>query len=165
MATSNNDFMLTAFNFKVEFTEISDLSEQLFQEVSGLSWEVELEDLPVGGANDYNVRLPRRIRYPNLMLKRAMLPNSALVQWMDNAIQSYFISPANPLSIVAAAQGSGGVTTDVIITLMNGNNESLLKWQVFQAFPLKWNLSPFNAMENKYVVESLEFGYQSFKRL
>jgi phage tail-like protein len=163
MATlSQNNTLLSAFNFKAVFEEIPDVQEQLFQEISGLSWEVETEDVPIGGVNGYNIRLPKRIRYQNLVFKRSMMTDSALTKWMDETIQNYFISPINPMAVLSVGVP---LSTNILITLMNGDGEDLVKWQVIQAFPLKWNLAPFNAMENKFVVETLEFGFQSFKRV
>lgn len=157
MAYTTDDILLPAFRFKVEFTGISNLKEQFFQEVSGLSWELEVEDLPAGGVNAYSIRLPKRLKYPNLVLKRAMYSDLALSQWMENSIQDYFVNPSSGSS-------PKGIT-NIVITLLNYDNNELATWQITQAFPLKWNLSPFNAMENKFVTETLEFGYQSFKRL
>ena len=157
MALTNDDILLPAFYFKVEFTGIAGLTEQYFQEVSGLSWELEVEDLPAGGANDYKIRLPKGLRYPNLMLKRSMYADSKLAKWMEDAIQSYFTNAGAPQPTEAQ--------TDVLITLMNHKGDILIQWQVQQAFPLKWNLAPFNAQESKFVTETFEFGYHSFKRL
>lgn len=156
MAHSIDDILLPAFRFMVEFTGISNLKEQFFQEVSGLSWELEVEDLQAGGVNEYSIRLPKRLKYPNLVLKRAMYSDLNLAKWMEDSIQDYFISPSE--------RTPKGIT-DIMVTLLNYDNSDLARWQVTQAFPLKWNLSPFNAMENKFVIETLEFGYQSFKRI
>ncbi|MCB0575935.1 MAG: phage tail protein [Saprospiraceae bacterium] len=157
MAVSLDDILLSAFNFKVEFSGIPGLKEQYFQEVSGLSWEMEVEDLPAGGVNEYSIRLPRKLRYPNLMLKRAMYSDPALVRWMEASAGAYFVNPTG-------RKGSEE-HTDILISLLNHEYEILVSWQVLQAFPLKWNLSPFNAMDSKLIMETFEFGYKSFKRL
>lgn len=157
MALTNDDILLPAFHFRVEFTGISGLSEQFFQEVSGLSWELEVEDLPAGGVNEYTIRLPRRLRYPNLMLKRSMYADTALAKWMGDTIADYFVNPSRK----KVPEG----ITDIMISLLNYDGDVLARWQVKSAFPLKWNLSPFNAMESKFAQEIFEFGYQSFKQL
>ena len=156
MPYTTDDILLPAFRFRVEFTGIPNLKEQFFQEVTGLSWELEVEDLQAGGVNEYSIRLPKRLKYPNLVLKRAMYSDLALAKWMEDAIKDYFITPDD--------RKPKGIT-DIMITLLNYNKDELANWQVVQAFPLKWNLSPFNAMENKFVTETFEFGYQSFKRI
>jgi phage tail-like protein len=170
MASNNSNIPPPAFCFKVEFLDLpKGTIDTYFQEVSGLSWEVETEDLPVGGINDYAIRLPRRIKYPNLVLKRGYITDSPLFDWMESAIENYFVSNANPFgaakTVINAAQGAIGVTTDIVISLMNESRDPILRWKVSNAYPLKWNLSSFNAMENKYVVETIEFGYFFFKRL
>lgn len=170
MASNSINVPPPAFCFKVEFRDLpGGPVDTYFQEVSGLSWEVETEDLPVGGINDYAIRLPRRIKYPNLVLKRGYTTDSPLFDWMERAIENYFVSNANPFgaatTVVNAAQGTFGVTTDIVISLMNESRDPIVRWKVSNAYPLKWNLSSFNAMENKYVVETIEFGYFFFKRL
>ena len=44
--------------------------EQRFQDVSGLSFEIETETFVEGGENRFEYKLPKRIKYPNLVLKR-----------------------------------------------------------------------------------------------
>ena len=64
------------FYFRVEFVGIDgmeDDKEQRFQEVSGLSFEVETEELKEGGENRFVYKLPKRTKYPNLVLKRGLL--------------------------------------------------------------------------------------------
>ena len=65
----------SGFHFKVEFIGVDGMNtdtEQRFQEVSGLSFEVETEPLREGGENRFEYKLPKRIKYPNLILKRGL---------------------------------------------------------------------------------------------
>ena len=76
------------FHFKVEFLGISGTStdtEQRFQEVSGLSFEIETEELVEGGENRFAYKLPKRAKYPNLVLKRGLLRGTALLDWLKSA--------------------------------------------------------------------------------
>src|SRR6476620_11792757 len=81
------------FHFKVEFIGVSGMgsdTEQRFQEVSGLSFEIETEILREGGENRFEYKLHKRAKYPNLVLKRGLLPGSAFLDWFKSAMSTYF---------------------------------------------------------------------------
>src|SRR2546425_10192350 len=81
----------TGFHFRVEFVGVTDDdTEQRFQEVSGLSVEVETEELREGGENRFVYKLPKRAKYPNLVLKRGLLKSTALLKWLQAALRTYF---------------------------------------------------------------------------
>src|SRR3954454_8331603 len=56
-----------------------------FQECSGLSAEVEVKEYPECGRNDFVHRLPTRIKYGNLTLKRGVTFHDALLRWFFEA--------------------------------------------------------------------------------
>lgn len=146
----------TGFHFKVEFLGVAGMdgdTEQRFQEVSGLSVEVETEELREGGENRFVYKLPKRAKYPNLVLKRGLLTGTAILNWFKNAMSTYFTV------VVYDFQPA-----DIIITLMDEAGEAVAIWKVVQAYPLKWSPSPFNAKENSVVVETIELAYQYFER-
>lgn len=146
----------TGFHFKVEFQGISPSNadiEQRFQDVGGLSFEIETEALNEGGENRFTHQLPKRAQYPNLILKRGLLTNSFLKEWLDKAMNTYFTVAVYDFKPV-----------DILISLFNENGEPVAIWNVIQAYPLKWNISNFKSMENALVIESIEFAYQYFQR-
>ena len=57
-----------------------------FSEVSGLSVEVGTEDVPEGGENRFVQKYPTRTKYPDLVLKRGLLTNSAVWDWVRECI-------------------------------------------------------------------------------
>src|SRR6476659_3511110 len=65
-----------------------------FQEVNGLTAEISVEELVVGGENMFTYRLPNRAKYNNIILKRGMLKNSRLIEWFG--MQSEKIFNLNP---------------------------------------------------------------------
>lgn len=145
-----------AFSFKVDFLDVpgagSD-TEQRFQEVSGLSVEITTEDLNEGGENGFTYKLPKRARYPNLVLKRGMLTNSALRKWLQDAMSTYFI-----------ALDYSFKPSDILVTLQNEAGDPLAVWKVLQAYPVKWSTSDFKATDNALVIETIELAYQFFER-
>ncbi|MDX2304725.1 MAG: phage tail protein [Microscillaceae bacterium] len=136
------------FYFKVVFSGLSD-REYHFQEVSGLQMEVEMEEVPEAG-NLYPVKMPNKIKYNNLVLKRGMLKDSVLIKWVKDTMDNYFT--LNPF-----------LKRDIDIHLLNESGTALVSWQVSNAMPVKWQLSDFKSMDNSIVVETLEFVFEKFK--
>lgn len=142
----SNYYPPVGFHFLVEFA--NQQNEYQFQSVSGLSVDLETEEIKEGGENRFTHKLPVRAKYPNLILKRGLLVNSGLLNWCRDAIDNFKIEP-----------------TDVIIKLLNEKSEPLMSWNVVHAWPVKWAISDFNAEENRLVIETLELTYSYFKTL
>lgn len=144
------------FHFKVEFLEVDGMdsdTEHRFQEVGGLSFEVETEELREGGENRFTHKLPKRVKYPNLILKRGLLQGTAIIEWFKSAINTYFVAEINDFK-----------PTDMMITLMDEAGQPVAIWNVVQAYPLKWAVSEFKASDNAIAVETIELAYQYFER-
>ena len=135
------------FHFKVEFQGIPGLKAQdaLFQEVTGLSRDMETESVKSGGENRFTYKLPTRGTYPNLVLKRGLFVDSSIQKWVDDAILYLDIKPVT-----------------VIVTLLNEKHEPLQTYQCVNAWPQKWSVAEFNAQESRIVVETMELVYQYF---
>jgi len=144
------------FHFKVEFIGVSGMgsdTEQRFQEVSGLSFEIETEILREGGENRFEYKLPKRAKYPNLVLKRGLLPGSAFLDWFKSAMSTYFTVILYEFK-----------PADISITLLDEADQPLAIWNVVQAYPLKWAMSDLKSSENALVIETIELAYQYFER-
>jgi phage tail-like protein len=136
------------FYFKVDFPGVgSGENDARFQEVTGLTAEIGVEELTVGGENRFSYRLPTRSKYANVVLKRGMLHDSGLIKWFDNAIEHFVFSPV-----------------DVSVHLLNEKNTILSSWSFIQAYPVKWVISDFKALESALVIETIELAYQYFTR-
>jgi phage tail-like protein len=134
------------FHFNVDMG--SDEGDDIrFQEVNGLTAEIGVEELVVGGENMFTYRLPVRAKYNNIILKRGMLKNSKLIDWFRNAVEHFQFEPR-----------------DIKINLLNEKNEPVAFWKVIQAYPVKWVISDFKASENALVIETIELAYQYFQR-
>ena len=53
-----------------------------FRECTGLAAEIEVKDYNEGGVNDRVHKLPTRMKYPNLVLKRGVTYEDALLKWL-----------------------------------------------------------------------------------
>ena len=145
------------FHFRVAFNGVSGMDgdeQQRFQDVSGLSFEIETEPLRDGGENRFEYKLPKRVKYPNLVLKRGMITNKVLTNWITSALDGFY--QALPVTSFKPA--------DILITLMDEAGNPVAVWNVVQAYPVKWSMSDLKATENTVVVETIELAYQYFER-
>jgi phage tail-like protein len=146
----------TSFYFSVRFLGIGTEDDQCFQEVSGLKVELEVEEVKEGGENRFVHKLPKRTKYPNLVLKRGMLLDTALVKWMEDCFNNYFVAIGNM---------SLKTTVDIVISLLNDAGTPIATWNVVGAIPVKWEYSGFKGQQNELVFENIELSYRMFTRI
>ena len=137
------------FHFRVDIDGLTTGDKDVnFQEVSGLDATVGELTHNEGGENRFVHRLPDRITYDKLVLKRGMLVGSGLIGWFKDAVESFQFDPK-----------------DVLVTLLNAEHEPLEAWSFVKAYPVKWSISGFNAQGNELVVETIELTFQYFTRM
>lgn len=142
----------TSFYFRLQFKGASTARDYAFQEASGLDVEWELEEVREGGQNHYLHRLPKVVKYPNLVLKRGYVSsNSALATWCTATLAADFSTPL--------------VLRDVQLDLLNAESTPLATWLFRDAWPVKWRMSEFRSQENALAIETLEFAYANFQRV
>lgn len=137
------------FYFKLSITGVSNASDAGFQEVSGITAELGIEEIAEGGENRFKYRVPDRAKYSNLVVKRGLVvKNSALAQWCLTTIPGDF---------------SAQITTKTVtVVLMDPNGNNLMAWDFINAWPVKWSVSDFKSTDDSVVVESIEFAYSYF---
>jgi len=138
----------TAFCFNAKF-ELDTASDQdiRFQEVSGLSSELAVENVQEGGENRFTHRLPGKAKFPSLVLKRAVITDSGLISWFQSAIEDLEIKPV-------------GIT----VSLLDEGQNAVSVWNFVKAWPTKWAFSNLNAQNNALAIETIELAYQRFWR-
>src|SRR3954447_25473177 len=57
-----------------------------FHEVSGVEVSFEVEEHEEGGENGFVHKLPGRITWPNLVLKRGVTEQDVLMNWLQDAV-------------------------------------------------------------------------------
>ena len=77
--TANRPDPVPELRFKVELPGV-DIGR--FRECTGLAAEIEVKDYNEGGVNDRVHKLPTRMKYPNLVLKRGVTYEDALLKWL-----------------------------------------------------------------------------------
>jgi len=136
-----------SFHFKVTFEMGEPDADNSFQEVTGLSADINVEELKEGGLNEYAHKLPTIAKYGNLTLKRGMILDSTIIDWARDAVENFTFSPTN-----------------IVVSLFNEEHQSIAAWQFVGAYPVKLSISDFKAEENAFVVETLELAYRKFTR-
>jgi phage tail-like protein len=134
------------FHFKVEVLGLAPSDNDLrFTDVGGLTVDLATEEVPEGGENRFIQRYPVRAKYPDLVLKRGLMKQTAIWDWVKQCIETLTIEPH-----------------DVDVTLLNASHQPLMTWHLVGAYPVKWAVSDLSATANAYVVESLQLAYQYF---
>ena len=128
--------------------EIQGIVEATFTECSGLNVETEIEEYPEGGLNDFTHKLPVRTKYSNVTLKRGFIGSFALWDWYQKAISGY-IQPWD-LSIVVSEN-----------TVYAPGKEKA-RWNLHQAYPVKWQGPELRAEGGAVMVETLELAHRGW---
>jgi phage tail-like protein len=118
-----------------------------FRECTGIAVEVETKDYTEGGLNDFVHKLPTRVKYPNVVLKRGVTHESALLDWFNAARGDY---PGNWQQVTIQLLGPGAVPVQA--------------WQFMDAYPVKWTGPNLNASSNQIATETLEMVHKGFRK-
>jgi phage tail-like protein len=155
--TSMPVYPAVAFHFGVWLDGISGGSvngataDASFQEVSGIKVEFSHDEVVEGGENRFVHRLPKPSRQHNLVLKRGVVvETSRLAKWVGDTLGSTFARPIEP--------------RQVAVDLRNEEFEPLIIWTFLNAYPVRWEVSALNAMENAILIETMELSYSYFVR-
>jgi phage tail-like protein len=143
------DYPFTGFHFLVSFEIFPQLPNDFrFQEVTGLTVDVDVDTYTEGGENRFVHRLPSRTRYNDLVLKRGMTLVSGITAWCIDAVQNFNYQPTN-----------------LVVSLLDEQHLPVSSWYVVNAIPIKYDISGLNAEQNEIVIESITLSYEYFKML
>jgi phage tail-like protein len=129
--------------FKVD---VQGISIGRFSECTGIAVEVEMKDYNEGGSNEFVHKLPTRIKYPNIVLKRGVTHEDALLKWFwdsRNAVQR----------------------KEMTITLLGPGASTVRTWAFMNAYPVKWTGPNLKAGSNSIATETLEVVHNGLKGL
>jgi len=141
------NYPLVGFHFLVAFEMFPQLPNDFrFQEVSGLSVDVQMETFREGGQNRFEHQLPVRTNYTDITLKRGMFETpSGVMAWCINAVQNFIFQPTN-----------------LLVSLMNDIHVPVQSWYVVNAIPKRVEFSSLNAEQNQVAIETLVLSYNYF---
>jgi phage tail-like protein len=146
MATLRND-PYTGYNFLVEVAGMDPGSPAAgFSEVSGLSAEIEVIEYRTGGEKLNSVRkLPGLTKYANIVLKRGVIGDLALWQWITQASQGN----------VQRQDGS--------ILLLDEAQNPVLRWKFRRGWPCRYEGPTLSGKGNEVAIETLEICHEGLE--
>jgi phage tail-like protein len=131
-----------AFKFCVE---IGGITQAVFSECSGLEAEVEVFEYEEGGLNSYVHKLPGRVKYSDLTLKRGMATSDELWEWYKKAL------------------GGKIERKNISVILYNTSGEEYRRWNFREAYPVKWTGPDFKADDNTVAIETLVLSHRGME--
>lgn len=134
----------SGYNFLVE---IEGIIAGGFTEVSGLTIETEVEPVKEGGANDIVYQLPKSTKYTNITLKHGLTDSDNLWRWYQDVIRGKIVRKSG------------------VIILSDRSGQTGKQWGFVEAYPIKWEVSNFNATSNTIVTETLVLTHHGINKI
>ncbi|MCM3874022.1 MAG: phage tail protein [Pyrinomonadaceae bacterium] len=131
------------FQFLVQ---IDGFSQASFSECSGLASEIAVIEYREGGEATSVRKLPGRVSFHDLTLKRGVTNSRELYDWH-----------------LAGLQGQVDRRNVAIILLDEASNE-VARWRVFNAWPHKWEGPNLSATANEVAMETLTLTCEGIQR-
>ena len=144
MSTAARKDPLPVFCFHVQLPGIG--AEAFFKSVSGLQYEAEVVPVREGGQNLTTFQLPGGVKWSNIVLKMGFTKDSAssgMLKWRKE-----WTAPR------------GGKRIDGTITQLNTALQPKASWTFKRGWPVKWEISEFDAAKNELAIETLEIAHE-----
>lgn len=136
------------FIFKIGTLEIG-----AFTEVSGLSVQIDVEELAEGGQNAYTHKLLGRMKWPNIVFKRGLTDSDALFSWLLQFSGEGFTGGGNKT----------GAGSDGSISVLKANGTTFRNWSLMGVKPVKWTGPRLSASSRDLAIEELEVCHSGFR--
>ena len=126
--------------------EIDGIVVASFKECSGLNGEIQVETYREGGLNDYEHKLPGLATYGNLTLKSGVASAMDFWKWFYKTTMGTI--ERKQVSVILFNHN-----------LSDGKLGEAMRWNLLDAFPVKWEGPTFNASDANVVMQSLELAH------
>jgi phage tail-like protein len=134
-----------AFQFLVE---IDGIAPARFQEVGGVDSTTDVIEYREGGDILGPRKLPGQSKHSNLTLKRGYTDNQQLWTWYEDVMTGRTEKIRRNISVIQIDMAG----------------KEVMRWNLFQAFPVKYTAPSFNAKGNDLSIETLEVAYERIER-
>ena len=131
--------------------EVGGVTIGAFTEVIGLAVQMEIEEIAEGGNNESTIKVPGRLKWPNLVLKRGITDNNTLFEWIAKCSGEGFEHEQRKIT---RQTGS--------ITLLDPRRQEVRRWEFRDAMPVRWTGPSFAASSNALAMEELEVSHGGF---
>ena len=149
-AAKKKDARIDPFIVSKFWIEIGGITEAYFTECSGLSVETEVQEYAEGGLNDHVHKLPGRSKFGNITLKRGWAETDELWRWYAKIVLGKI--ERRPVSIIMFENKSQNA------------GQPKARWDLQDAFPVKWQGPDFRSDGNSTAIETLELAHEGWKR-
>jgi phage tail-like protein len=134
-----------AFQFLVE---ISGITQARFQEVGGVDATTDVTEYREGGDILGTRKFPGQTKHSNLSLKRGYTDDTQLYKWYEDVMTGR----------------TENIRKEISVIQIDMNGTEVFRWNLFQAFPVKYTAPAFNAKGNDLAIEALEVAYERIER-
>ncbi len=124
--------------------EIDGIQSARFTESSGLQMSTDVFEYKEGGLNGYTHRLPGRVSYTPLTLKRGVADGPELYAWYNR-----FITAADKTTELK----------NISVVLYKVDHTEALRWNLHGAFPTKWSSPSLVSSSSDTLIESFEIAF------
>jgi phage tail-like protein len=143
MATGDIPDPYLNFNFLVE---IQGIIRAGFHQLSGLDATIDVIEHREGGENTTTRKLPGITKHSNIQLRRGMTADTKLHDWHRRVVE--------------------GATErhNASVIVLDRAGQEVARWDIYRAWPTKYQGPDFNAEGNDVAIELLELAHEGLQR-
>lgn len=150
--------------FRVEMAsvEVARFAEVAgFSEATGFEVQIETEEYREGGVNTHTHKLPTRVTYADLVLRRGVVDPQVLWDWIDRTTAAVDIPRQTDGERVRLPH----LQRDVHVVSCDPAGTDVSRWAFEKAYPVRWEGPQFQADQGSVAVETLELAHQGVSRV
>jgi phage tail-like protein len=130
--------------------EIDSIDSGAFRKCAGLKNESEVFEYQEGGDNETVRKLIGPTKASNIVLTKGFVSDPALFKWRDEVA-------ASGTNKIARRNGS-------IVAIAPDNKTEVARWNFEKAWPVRWEMSEFDASTGQALCEMLEIAVERLKK-
>lgn len=146
---ANRYKLLPGYHFRVDFCINNKyIKDVAFKSVGGLKIGLTFTPKEVGAESVDQELLIKGGEYSDLVLERGVTVDSNLYYWLTTQIET-----------------KKKTKIPVVVTVLDFKHDPVFCWFFINAYPVSWETSGFDAMENKILMEKITLKFDFFKRV
>ncbi len=128
--------------------EIDGITNARFQEVGGIDATIDVTEYREGGDLLGTRKFPGQTKHSNLSLKRGFTDDTQLYDWFS----------------LVMTGSTENIRRNISVVQIDMSGTEVFRWNLYQAFPVKYTVPAFNAKGNDLSIETLEVAYERIER-
>ncbi len=134
-----------SYQFSVE---IDGIINARFQEVGGIDATIDVTEYREGGDSLGMRKFPGPTKHSNLSFKRGFTDDLRIYTWFEDVMTGR----------------TEKIRKNISVLQIDMAGKEVFRWNLFQAFPVKYTAPAFNAKGNELAIETLEVAYERLER-